>query len=82
MTGEEGAKGAGSDRRGPHTAAGGRAMDQWQIQQPVCQKAQEAAPSLSATHLRLMVRSASHVKSIPTLQAVLHLNKCFFLPRW
>lgn len=82
MRGEEGAKGTGIGRRGPRTAAGCRAMDQWQIQQPVCQKAREAAPSFSTAHLRLMVRSASHVKSIPTLQAVLHLNKCFFLPRW
>lgn len=57
-------------------------MDQRQIQQPGCQKAREAAPSFSTTHLRLMVRSASHVKSMPTLQAVLHLNKCFFLPCW
>lgn len=47
--------------------AGCRAMDHCQTTQPISQKAWEAAPPFTTTQVHLMVHSASHVKSIPSL---------------
>lgn len=82
VRGEEGEKGAGIHRRGLRMAAGDRGREQWQVRQPVSQKAREAASSFSTTQFHLMVHSASRVISIPSLQPVSHLNKYFFLPHW
>lgn len=82
MREEEREKGPGIHRRGQYTVGGCRAMDQWQIGNPYLRRLKRQHHPLQNTQFHLMVDSESHVKSIPSWQAVLHLSKYLFLPHW